>query len=142
MDKTFVADPKKIKRKWHLVDAKGQILGRIASKTATILRGKHKAIFTPHLDCGDYVIIINAKEVSVTGKKMEQKLYKRYSGYPGGLRQTPLKEMLKKKPEEVLRQAIKGMLPKGRLGRDMLLKLKVYAGNQHQHSAQSPKALE
>ena len=142
MRKTFVANPKKIKRKWHLIDAKDKVLGRIATEVARILRGKHKAIFTPHVDCGDYVVIINAKDIRVTGKKMEDKLYKRYSGYPSGLKETPLEEMLKKKPTEALRHAIKGMLPKGRLGRANLKKLKIYAGDAHRHHAQAPKVLE
>ena len=142
MNKTFIANPKKIKRKWFLIDAKGKILGRIATRVATILRGKHKPIFTPHVDCGDYVIIINAKDVAVTGRKMKQKLYKRYSGYPSGLKETPLEIMLKTKPEDVLRHAVKGMLPKGPLGRDMFKKLKVYRGSAHQHQAQAPKVLE
>lgn len=142
MNKTFVANPKNIKRKWHLIDAKGKILGRIATQAATILRGKHKPIFTPHVDCGDHVVVINAKEIMVSGKKMKEKLYKRYSGYPGGLKQTPLEEMLKTKPENVLKHAIKGMLPKGPLGRDTFKKLHVYAGSVHQHQAQAPKVLE
>lgn len=142
MNKTFVANPKEIKRKWLLIDAKGKILGRIATQAARILRGKHKAIFTPHLDCGDFVVIINAKDVRVTGRKMEQKLYKRYSGYPSGLKQTPLEKMLAAKPKEVLRDAIKGMLPKGPLGRVIFKKLKVYAGDGHRHKAQAPKVLE
>lgn len=125
-----------------MIDAKDQVLGRIASTSARILRGKHKPIFTPHVDCGDYVIIINAKEVKVTGKKLEDKFYKRYSGYPGGLKQTPLKEMLATKPQEVLIHAIRGMLPKGPLGRDMLKKLRVYATGQHEQQAQKPKLLE
>lgn len=142
MNKTYIANPKKIKRKWFLIDAKGKILGRIATRVATILRGKHKPIFTPHVDCGDYVIIINAKDIRVSGKKMKQKLYKRYSGYPSGLKETPLEIMLKTKPEEVLRHAVKGMLPKGPLGRDTFKKLKVYRGSVHQHQAQAPKVLE
>jgi large subunit ribosomal protein L13 len=142
MKKTSVVNPKKIKRIWYLLDVKGKILGRIATVVASILRGKHKPIFTPHIDCGDYVVIINARDIRVTGRKMKDKLYKRYSGYPSGLRQTPLETMLKTKPEEVLRQAIKGMLPKGPLGREELKKLKVYAGNEHRHQAQDPKILE
>lgn len=142
MMKTFVANPKKIKRKWYLIDAKDKVLGRIATGVARILRGKHKAIFTPHVDCGDYVVIINAKDIRVTGKKMEDKLYKRYSGYPSGLKETPLEEMLKKKPTEALRHAIKGMIPKGRLGRETFKKLKIYAGDTHRHQAQSPRILE
>jgi len=142
MNKTFSANPKKIKRKWRLIDAKGKILGRIATQAVMILRGKHKAIFTPHVDCGDYVVIINAKDIRVSGKKMEEKLYKRYSGYPSGLKETSLKVMLASKPQDVLRHAIKGMLPKGPLGRETLKKLKVYAGSVHQHQAQAPKILE
>lgn len=142
MNKTYLANPKKIKRKWYLVDAKGKILGRIATRVATILRGKHKTIFTPHVDCGDYVVIINARDVRVTGNKLKDKTYKRYSGYPSGLKETPLEKLLQTKPQEVLKSAIKGMLPKGPLGRDMFTKLKVYAGSEHQHQAQTPKALE
>ena len=142
MNKTFIANPKKIKRKWYLIDAKGKILGRIATQAARILRGKHKSIFTPHIDCGDHVVIVNARDIKVTGRKMKEKLYKRYSGYPSGLKQTPLEEMLKTRPEDVLKQAIKGMLPKGPLGRDVFKKLNVYAGNEHRHQAQAPKVLE
>ena len=141
MMKTFVANPKKIKRKWYLIDAKDKVLGRIATGAARILRGKHKTIFTPHIDCGDYVVIINAKDIRVSGKKMKEKLYKRYSGYPSGLNQTPLEEMLKNKPAEALRHAIKGMLPRGPLGRDIFKKLKIYAGGAHHHQAQSPKPI-
>jgi len=142
MFKTYIPNPKEIKRIWRLIDAKDRILGRIATQAATILRGKHKPMFTPHLDCGDGVVIINARDVRVSGRKMKQKMYKRYSGYPSGLKETPLEVMLKTKPEAVLRQAIKGMLPKGRLGRDMFSKLKVYAGSEHQQQAQRPKILE
>lgn len=142
MIKTYVANPQKIKRKWFLIDAKGKVLGRIATSAARILRGKHKAIFTPFVDCGDYVVIVNARDIRVTGKKMQEKMYKRYSGYPGGLKQIPLEELLKRKPTEALKQAIKGMLPKGPLGRDTFKKLKVYAGGEHRHQAQSPKVLE
>jgi large subunit ribosomal protein L13 len=131
-----------MKRKWYLVDAKGKILGRLASQVATILRGKHKATFTPHVDCGDYVVVINAKDITVTGRKTKEKLYKRYSGYPSGLKETPLEELLKAKPTEAVKHAIKGMVPKGPLGRDMFKKLKVYAGSAHEHQAQSPKVLE
>ena len=141
-NKTYIASPKKIKRKWYLIDAKDKILGRIATCAASILRGKHKSIFTPFIDCGDYVVIVNAKDIRVSGKKMQEKFYKRYSGYPGGLKQTPLEELLKRKPTEALRHAIKGMLPKGPLGRDTFKKLKIYAGSEHQHKAQSPKVLE
>jgi large subunit ribosomal protein L13 len=142
MNKTFVANPKRIKRKWYLIDAKGKILGRIATVIAGILRGKHKSIFTPHVDCGDYVVVINAQDIRVSGKKMKKKLYKRYSGYPGGLKQMSLEEMLKNKPTEVFRHAIKGMLPKGPLGRDIFKKLKVYSGSEHHHQAQKPQTLE
>jgi len=142
VNKTYLANPKKIKRNWYLIDAKGKILGRIATCAARILRGKHKPIFTPHIDCGDYVVIVNARDVRVTGRKMKEKMYKRYSGYPSGLKETPLEKMLQTKPQEVLRTAIKGMLPKGPLGRDMFSKLKVYAGDTHQHKAQGPKILE
>jgi large subunit ribosomal protein L13 len=142
MKKTFVANPKRIKRKWYLIDAKGKILGRIATVVAGILRGKNKSIFTPHLDCGDYVVVINAQDIRVSGKKMKKKLYKRYSGYPGGLKQISLEQMLKYKPTEALRHAIKGMLPKGPLGRDIFKKLKVYSGNEHHHQAQKPQTLE
>ena len=142
MKKTYIANSKEIKRKWYLIDAKDKILGRIATGAARILRGKHKTIFTPHLDCGDYVVIINAKDIKVTGRKIKQKVYKHYSGYPSGLKQTPLEELLKNKPTEPLKHAIKGMLPKGPLGRDIFKKLKVYAGSEHSHQAQAPKALE
>lgn len=142
MNKTYLANPKKITRKWYLVDAKGKILGRLATRVATILRGKHKVIFTPHIDCGDYVIIVNARDVRVTGNKMKDKMYKRYSGYPSGLKETPLEKLLQTKPQEVIRAAIKGMLPKGPLGRSMFTKLKVYAGSEHRHQAQTPKVLE
>ncbi|MBN3038415.1 MAG: 50S ribosomal protein L13 [Candidatus Omnitrophica bacterium] len=140
--KTFMANYKKIKKKWYLIDAKGKVLGRVATQAARILRGKHKAIFTPHVDCGDGVIIINAKDIMVTGKKMLEKMYKSYSGYPGGLKQIALRDMLKKKPEFVLKHAIKGMLPKGSLGADIFRNLKVYADGEHPHKAQSPKVLE
>ncbi|MFH1245276.1 MAG: 50S ribosomal protein L13 [Candidatus Omnitrophota bacterium] len=142
MQKTIAAQARNIKRKWYLIDAKGKILGRIATKAATILRGKHKAIFTPSVDCGDYLVVINAKDVCVTGKKLEQKVYNRYSGYPGGLKQIPLKEMFKKNPQEIIRHAVRGMLPKGSLGRDMLRKLKIYATDKHFQQAQMPETLE
>jgi len=140
--KTHIPKPKEIKRKWYLMDVKGKILGRIATRAAVILRGKHKPIFTPHIDCGDYLVVINAKDVKVTGRKMTEKMYKRYSGYPGGLKQTPLEVLLKTKPTEAVKHAIKGMLPKGPLGRDIFAKLKVYAGSAHSHQAQDPKILE
>jgi len=138
---TFMASPKTIERKWFVVDAAGQTLGRLASEVAKVLRGKNKPIFTPHIDTGDYVIIVNAEKVVVTGKKMEQKLYYRHSDYIGGLKSVSLREMMEKKPEEVVRKAVKGMLPKGPLGSEMISKLHVYAGPEHPHAAQKPEAL-
>ena len=140
--KTFMANPDKIDRKWYVVDAKGATLGRLASEVASVLRGKNKPEFTPHVDCGDYVIVINAAEVKVTGKKLDQKIYYNHSEYVGGMRETPLRELLAKKPERVVELAIKGMLPKGPLGRDMYRKLHVYAGETHGHQAQKPVVLE
>lgn len=140
--KTFMANPDKIDRKWYVVDAKGATLGRLASEVASVLRGKNKPEFTPHADCGDYVIIINAAEVKVTGKKLDQKIYYNHSEYVGGMRETTLRELLAKKPERVVELAIKGMLPKGPLGRDMYRKLHVYAGENHGHQAQKPVVME
>ena len=140
--KTFMANPDKIDRKWYVVDAKGATLGRLASEVASVLRGKNKPEFTPHADCGDYVIVINAAEVKVTGKKLDQKIYYNHSEYVGGMRETTLRELLAKKPERVVELAIKGMLPKGPLGRDMYRKLHVYAGDTHGHQAQKPVVLE
>jgi len=125
-----------------VVDATGQTLGRLATKIATILRGKHKPIYTPHMDCGDYVIVINADKIRVTGKKLDQKVYYRHSGYPGGLKSITLREQLKKHPTRVIQAAVRGMLPKNRLGRRMIKKLKVYASDSHPHQAQQPKVLE
>ncbi len=139
--KTFVPSTAAVERKWYVVDADGMTLGRLASEVAKVLRGKNKAIFTPHLDTGDYVIIVNAEKVKVTGKKMEQKIYYRHSDYVGGMKETTLKEMLAKHPERVLELAVKGMLPKGPLGRQMYKKLFVYAGPEHKHAAQKPEAL-
>lgn len=139
--KTFVPSTAAVERKWYVVDADGMTLGRLASEVAKVLRGKNKAIFTPHLDTGDYVIIVNAEKVKVTGKKMEQKIYYRHSDYVGGMKETTLKEMLAKHPERVVKLAVKGMLPKGRLGRQMFKKLYVYAGPEHRHAAQKPEAL-
>ncbi len=139
--KTFITNPATIERKWYVVDAAGMTLGRLASEVAKVLRGKNKPIFTPHLDMGDYVIIVNAEKVKVTGKKMDQKIYYKHSGYVGGLKETPLKEMMAKHPERVVEHAVKGMLPKGPLGRDMYRKLFVYAGPEHKHAAQKPEAL-
>ena len=142
MKKTYVAKKADIKRNWYLIDAKNRILGRIAAKAAAILRGKHKAIFTPFIDTGDGVIIINASGVKVTGRKLKQKLYRRYSGYPGGLREVTLETMLAKKPVTVLKLAVRRMLPGGPLGRDLIKKLKVYADDKHPHKAQNPITLE
>ena len=140
--KTFMANPDKIDRKWYVVDAKGATLGRLASEVASVLRGKNKPEFIPHADCGDYVIVINAAEVKVTGKKLDQKIYYNHSEYVGGMRETTLRELLAKKPERVVELAIKGMLPKGPLGRDMYRKLHVYAGENHGHQAQKPVVME
>ena len=139
--KTFMASPSTIERKWYVVDATGHTLGRLSSEVAKVLRGKNKAIFTPHMDTGDYVIIINADQVKVTGKKMEQKIYYNHSQYIGGMKETKLQEMMAKKPEKVVELAVKGMLPKGPLGRSMIKKLHVYAGPEHPHAAQKPEAL-
>ena len=139
---TFMAKKSDVKREWFVIDAEGKNLGRVASKAATILRGKHKAIFTPHVDCGDYVIIINASKVNLTGKKLDNKMYYNHSGYPGGLRERTARVMRDNYPEEMLERAIKGMLPKGRLGRAMGKKLFVYAGSEHKNQAQQPKELK
>jgi len=140
--RTISAREQDIQRDWYVVDAQGQTLGRLATRVATILRGKHKPIFTPHVDCGDYVVIINAEKIHTTGQKMTQKKYYRHSGYPGGLREIALKDQLQKFPNRVLESAVRGMLPKNRLGRKMFRKLKVYAGPNHPHEAQQPKPLE
>lgn len=142
MKKTYVAKKEDIKRKWFIIDAKDKILGRLASKTAAVLRGKHKPIFTPFLDTGDGVIVINAAQIKVTGRKMAQKVYRRYSGYPGGLKEVTLANMLAKRPATVIRLAVKRMLPGGPLGRDVIKKLKVYAGQDYPHKAQNPQILE
>ena len=139
--KTFMASPATIDRKWYVVDAEGMTLGRLASEVAKVLRGKNKPIFTPHIDTGDYVIVVNAEKVKVTGKKLDQKVYYHHSGYVGGLKETTLREMLNKHPERVIEFAVKGMLPKGPLGRQMYKKLFVYAGPEHKHEAQKPEAL-
>ena len=139
--KTFMASPEKIERKWYVVDAEGQTLGRLASEVAKVLRGKNKPEYTPHVDTGDYVIIVNADKVKVTGKKMDQKIYYHHSDYVGGMKETTLKEMMAKKPEKVIELAVKGMLPKGPLGRNMYKKLFVYAGPEHKHEAQKPETL-
>ena len=140
--KTFMAKKAEVKRDWYVIDATDQTLGRLASKVATVLRGKHKAIYTPNVDCGDYVIIINASKVKLTGNKLEQKMYYNHSGYVGGLRERTAKVMLEKYPEEMVERAIKGMLPHNRLGRQMGKKLFVYAGSEHKQQAQQPKELK
>jgi large subunit ribosomal protein L13 len=140
--KTYMANPDKIERKWYVVDADGCTLGRLSSEIAKILRGKHKPEFTPHVDTGDYVIVINADKVKVTGKKMEQKIYYTHSGWVGGLKETTLAERTAKKPEKVVELAVKGMLPKGPLGRSMYKKLHVYAGGEHKQQAQKPEVLK
>ena len=139
---TFMAKKSDVKRNWYVIDATGKSLGRVASKAATILRGKHKAIYTPHVDCGDYVIIINAEKVNLTGNKLDNKIYYNHSQYQGGLRERNAKEMIENYPEEMMERAIKGMLPKGRLGRVMGKKLFVYRGSEHKHEAQKPIVME
>lgn len=139
--KTFMASPATIDRKWYVVDATDKTLGRLASEVAKVLRGKNKPIFTPHIDTGDYVIIVNAEKIKVTGRKLDQKVYYNHSGYVGGMKETTLKEKLAKKPEQVVELAVKGMLPKGPLGRQMYTKLHVYAGPDHKHAAQKPEVL-
>ena len=139
--KSFMASPATIERKWYVVDATGYTLGRLASEVAKVLRGKDKAIFTPHIDTGDYVIVVNADKIKVTGKKLDQKIYYHHSDYVGGMKETTLREMMNKKPEKVIELAVKGMLPKGPLGRQMYTKLHVYAGPEHNHEAQKPEVL-
>jgi len=140
--KTYVATPENRQRGWYVVDAEGKTLGRLATQLADVLRGKRKPQYTPHCDTGDFVVVINAEKIAVTGRKLAQKTYYRHSGYPGGIRSRTLQEMLDRRPEEVLRKAVKGMLPRNKLGRAQLLKLKVYAGPDHPHAAQEPKVLE
>ena len=140
--KSYMANPSTIERKWFIVDATGHTLGRLASEVANVIRGKNKPVFTPHVDTGDYVIIINAEKIKVTGKKLDQKIYYNHSDYVGGMKETTLKDMLAKKPTYVVEHAVKGMLPKGPLGRQMMSKLHVYAGENHGHEAQKPEVLE
>lgn len=139
--KTYMARPEDCSRDWYVVDASDQVLGRLASQVAMRLRGKHKPVFTPHMDTGDFIIVVNAEKVKLTGRKLDQKMYWRHSGYPGGIRGTTARRLLEQKPEEVVRQAVRGMLPKNRLGRKLLKKLKVYAGPDHPHQAQQPESL-
>jgi large subunit ribosomal protein L13 len=140
--KTWNAKPGEIERQWQLVDAEGQTLGRLATRIADTLRGKDKPQYTPHVDTGDFVVVVNAEKVAVTGKKLDDKVYHRHSGYPGGLRSRTLREQLDRRPEEVIRKAVKGMLPRNRLGRAQLRKLKIYAGPEHPHEAQAPKEMK
>lgn len=137
--KSFIAKPLEVERKWYIIDAEDKTLGRLATEVASILRGKRKPIFTPHVDTGDYVIIINAEKVHVTGKKRKEKIYKRHTGFPGGLREVTFEKLQAKKPEEIIIHAIRGMMPDGKLGRQMFKKLKVYAGPEHDHAAQKPE---
>ena len=139
---TFMAKKSDVKREWYVIDAYGQNLGRLASKVATVLRGKHKAIYTPNVDCGDYVIVINASKINLTGKKLDDKVYFNHSEYPGGVRLRTAREMKENYSEEMIQRAVKGMLPKGRLGREMIKKLFVYAGSEHKQQAQQPKELK
>ena len=138
---TYMANPDKIERKWYVVDAEGQTLGRMASEIAKVLRGKNKPEYTPHVDTGDYVVVVNAEKVKVSGKKLQQKIYYNHSDYVGGMKETTLAEMMAKKPEKVIELAVKGMLPKGPMGRDMIKKLHVYAGPEHKQQAQKPEVL-
>jgi large subunit ribosomal protein L13 len=139
--RTYTPRAHEIEREWHVVDADGEVLGRLASRVAQVLRGKHKPTFTPHLDCGDHVVIVNAAKVEVTGKKAEQKIWHRHSGYPGGLRAVPFLRLFEETPEKAVEKAVRGMLPKNKLGRQMARKLRVYAGPDHPHEAQQPKPL-
>lgn len=139
---TYMAKPADVQRKWYIVDAQNVVLGRLATHVATVLRGKHKVTYTPHVDTGDYVIIINAEKAVLTGKKLDQKMYFSHSGFPGGLHQTPYRRLMQEKPEFAVKKAIVGMLPKGPLGRSMAKKLRVYAGPEHEYAAQKPETLE
>lgn len=142
MEKTYVTKEEDVQRDWYLVDAAGQKLGRLASRVAQIVRGKHKPIYSPAVDVGDYVIVVNAEKIRVTGRKLDQKIYHRHSGYPGGLKTIPLRELLEENPTRVIEHAVRGMLPRNRLGRKLFKKLKVYAGPDHPHQAQQPKPLD
>jgi large subunit ribosomal protein L13 len=142
MNKTYVTKPAEVVPSWHVVDAEGQTLGRMASEIAKILRGKHKPIYSPSVDCGDYVIVINAEKIHVTGRRLDQKMYYRHSGYMGGLTEISLRDQLKRYPNRVIESAVRGMLPRNKLGRKMIKKLKVYAGDEHPHEAQQPVPLE
>jgi large subunit ribosomal protein L13 len=140
--KSYMARPLEVERKWHVIDAEGQTLGRLASEIARLLRGKNKPQYTPHVDTGDFVIVVNAEKIVVTGRKAEQKVYRRHTGYPGGLRETSYEQMLERKPTEILRKAVRGMMPRTRLARQQFKKLKIYAGPGHPHDAQDPQPYE
>ncbi len=140
--KSYMARPKEVERKWYVIDAEGKTLGRLAAEISRLLRGKNKPQYTPHVDVGDFVVVVNAEKVEVSGRKAEQKVYRWHTGYPGGLRERSYKQMLQKKPEEILRQAVRGMMPKTRLGRRQLKKLKIYAGPEHPHAGQTPEPYE
>ena len=140
--KSYMARPLEVERRWYVVDAEGQTLGRLATEIARLLRGKNKPQYTPHVDTGDFVVVVNAEKVVVTGKKAEQKVYRRHSGYPGGLKETSYEQMMERRPTEILRRAVKGMMPKNRLARQQLTKLKIYAGPEHPHAAQNPQQYE
>jgi large subunit ribosomal protein L13 len=140
--KTYNAKPREIEQRWYVVDAEGKTLGRLATQIADTLRGKRKPQYTPHIDTGDFVVVVNAEKIQVTGKKLDEKMYHRHSGYPGGLRSRPLRDELARRPTEVLRKAVKGMMPRNRLGRAQLTKLKIYAGPDHPHEAQAPTPLQ
>jgi large subunit ribosomal protein L13 len=140
--KSYMARPQEVERKWYVIDAEGQTLGRLASEIARLLRGKTKPQYTPHVDTGDFVIVVNADRVGVTGRKAEQKLYRRHTGYPGGLKEVTYEQMMERKPAEILRKAVYGMMPKTRLARQQFRKLKIYAGSEHPHEAQSPEPYE
>ncbi|HEY6674586.1 MAG TPA: 50S ribosomal protein L13 [Rubrobacteraceae bacterium] len=142
MMKSYMARPLEVERKWYVVDAEGQTLGRLATEIATMLRGKNKPQYTPHVDTGDFVVVVNAEKVAVTGRKAEQKVYRRHSGYPGGLKETSYEQLMERRPTEILRRAVKGMMPKNRLARQQLRKLKIYAGPEHPHAAQNPQPYE
>lgn len=142
MMKSFMAKTNEVERKWYVIDAEDKVLGKLASEVATILSGKNKPIYTPHVDTGDYVIIINAEKIKLTGKKLEQKNYSYHTGHPGGLKQVPYKDLIESKPEKIIELAVKGMLPKSSLGRNMIKKLKVYSGPEHKHEAQMPEIYE
>ena len=140
--KTVMANNETVERKWYVVDAEGQTLGRLATKIATVLKGKHKPVYTPHVDCGDYVIVLNCEKIKVTGKKEFQKLYRHHTGWVGNLKEIPYAEVMAKHPDRIIKHAVKGMLPKNALGRKMIKKLKVYAGSEHSHEAQKPEVLD